>query len=63
MTGLKKENILPAIEVAVSTHDKKERTFKIIKDYDVDNVSQKVLKTIFSYVHYVNRTTWKKNET
>ena len=63
MTGLKKENILPAIEVAVSTHDKKDRTFKIIKDYDVDNVSHKVLKTIFSYVHYVNRTTWKKNET
>lgn len=32
----------------------------IVSDYNVDNVSSKVLKTILSYVDYVNRYSWRK---
>ena len=36
------------------------RTFKLIHDYDTDNVSKKVLRIIMSYTDYVNRTVWYK---
>ena len=32
----------------------------IIKDYDVKNVSDKVVKIIISYIDYVNNVVWKK---
>jgi len=32
----------------------------IVKDYDVDNVSKKVVRIIVSYIGYINRTVWKK---
>ena len=34
---------------------------KIIDDYNVENVSQKVVKIILSYIDYVNRNVWKKD--
>ena len=32
----------------------------IVKDYDVDNFSSKLVKLILSYTHYINREIWKK---
>jgi UDP-N-acetylglucosamine 2-epimerase (non-hydrolysing) len=55
MSGLESENILNSIKVAIDLINKT----KIIKDYDVDFVSQKVLKIILSYFHFVNREVWK----
>ena len=34
---------------------------KTVDDYNVDNVSQKVVKIILSYIDFVNRTVWKKD--
>jgi len=56
MSGLESTNILNSIEIVVDLIKKT----KIIKDYDVDFVSQKVLKIILSYFHFVNREVWKK---
>ena len=36
------------------------RDFKIVKDYDVDNVSKKIVRIIQSYTDYVNRVVWRK---
>ncbi len=57
MSGLESSNILNSIEVVVNLVNKT----NIVEDYDVDYVSQKVLKVILSYFHYVNREVWKKS--
>lgn len=60
MCGLKRDRVIEAIEVVVSHYSRGGRPFSIIPDYDVDNVSKKVLRIILSYTDYVNRTVWKK---
>lgn len=60
MTGLKKDLVMNSIDVVVSHHDYKNRAFKLVKDYDVDNFSKKILRTVLSYTAFVNRVVWKK---
>jgi len=60
MTGLKKDNVIESIGVVVSQSNRKDRAFKLVKDYDVDNFSKKVVRIVFSYIDYINRTVWKK---
>lgn len=59
MSGLEKDRVLESIHVMVN--QSKHFTSKVIKDYDVDNVSIKVTRIILSYIDYVNRTVWKKD--
>ena len=59
MSGLNKDRIIESIEVVTSQH-REDRATKIVSDYDVDNVSMKVLRIILSYVDYINRTVWRK---
>ena len=59
MSGLNKDRIIESIEVVTSQH-REDRIAKIVPDYDVDNVSIKVLRIILSYVDYINRTVWHK---
>ena len=59
MSGLNKDRIIESIEVVTSQH-RENRVMKIVSDYDVDNVSKKVLRIILSYVDYINRTVWRK---
>jgi UDP-N-acetylglucosamine 2-epimerase (non-hydrolysing) len=60
MCGLKKERVLEAIAVVRSHLVEVMRPFHIVHDYDVENVSKKVLRIILSYTDYVNRTVWFK---
>lgn len=60
MSGLEPEGVLRAIEVSVGHYAHGGRPFRLLPDYDVDNVSRKVLKIILSYTDYVNRTVWHK---
>lgn len=59
MSGLEIERVLESIHVMVNQSERHES--KIIKDYDVDNVSVKVTRIILSYIDYVNRNVWKKD--
>lgn len=58
MSGLNKGRVIEAIEVVTKQHDRKKRPMKIVTDYNVDNVSKKVLRIILSYTDYINRTVW-----
>ena len=60
MCGLKAERILQSIDIVTSHHAKGARSFKLIDDYDTENVSKKVLRTIVSYTDYIIRTVWFK---
>jgi UDP-N-acetyl-L-fucosamine synthase len=57
MVGLKKERILQGLEI-LETQEKD--TLRIVGDYSMPNVSDKVLRVILSYVDYINRIVWGK---
>lgn len=61
MTGLGKESILNSIDVVTSHFSEGVDTIHTIQDYEVDNVSKKVLRIILSYTDYINRTVWHKD--
>ncbi len=57
MAGLNSKRILESIELAVQ----QEESFglpRMVEDYNVDQVSWKVSKIIFSYTDFVKRKTW-----
>lgn len=60
MCGLTAPRVLEAIEVVTSQYDPAARRFRMVQDYQPDNVSQKVVRIILSYTEYVNRTVWHK---
>ena len=60
MCGLKSQDIISAMETVMAQHSKTKRQFKVVPDYDVDNVSKKVVRIIMSYTGYINRTVWYK---
>jgi len=62
MTGLKKEYVLKAIKVVTEQSIENAKIFRTVCDYDVDNVSKKVVRIIMSYTNYVNRTVWRKGD-
>ena len=58
MVGLKKERILQGLEI-LETQDRD--TLRLVADYSMPNVSDKVLRIILSYTDYVNRVVWGKD--
>ncbi|MGI6298250.1 MAG: non-hydrolyzing UDP-N-acetylglucosamine 2-epimerase [Saccharofermentanales bacterium] len=57
MVGLKKERIIQGLEVLET---QKKGTLRLVADYSMPNVSDKVLRIILSYTDYVNRVVWGK---
>lgn len=60
MSGLDKQRIKESINTVTQQY-KNGVIPKIVDDYNVDNVSQKVIKIILSYIDYINRTVWRKD--
>lgn len=57
MVGLTKGRILQGLEI-LETQEK--GTLRLVGDYSMPNVSEKVLRIILSYTDYVNRVVWGK---
>jgi UDP-N-acetylglucosamine 2-epimerase len=60
MTGLDPECVLDALKVLETQPIGEQRGLRIVPDYDVPNVSDKVVRIIHSYTNYVNRVVWHK---
>jgi UDP-N-acetylglucosamine 2-epimerase len=60
MSGLHKDRILESMSIVIKQYEDGYIP-KIISDYDTDEVSIKVVRTILSYIDYINRNVWKKD--
>lgn len=60
MSGLHKDRILESMSIVIKQYEDGYIP-KIISDYDADEVSIKVVRTILSYIDYINRNVWKKD--
>ncbi|MBM4331151.1 MAG: UDP-N-acetylglucosamine 2-epimerase (non-hydrolyzing) [Deltaproteobacteria bacterium] len=60
MTGLNWETINQALRILETQKRGTDRTLRIVQDYDVPNVSEKVVRIIMSYTNYVNQTVWRR---
>lgn len=60
MSGLKKKRVLEAVKVVVSQHDRNQRCFPVVEDYQGGFVSKQVVRIVLSYTDYINRTVWHK---
>ncbi len=60
MVGMDWQLVWEGLTVLETQHRGNDRTLRIVGDYDVPNVSEKVLRIILSYTDYVKRTVWRK---
>jgi UDP-N-acetyl-L-fucosamine synthase len=60
MVGLETDRIRQALAILESQSRDKERSLRLVADYSMPNVSDKVVRIIHSYTDYVNRVIWKK---
>ena len=58
MTGLEPERVLQGLEILKTQPRGKDRTLRLVEDYNVPNVSDKVLRIIIGYTDYVRRYVW-----
>lgn len=59
MCGLEAPRVVEAVEVTTNQHATGRRP-RIVADYDVNNVSRKIVRIIISYTEFVNRRVWMK---
>jgi UDP-N-acetyl-L-fucosamine synthase len=60
MVGLSHDRILQGLSILESQPRGEDRMIRLVSDYSMPNVSEKVVRIIHSYVDYVNRVVWKK---
>lgn len=61
MSGLKADGVINSIEIVTEQWCDNKVAMRLVGDYDVDNVSKKVVRIIVSYIDYINRTVWMKS--
>lgn len=57
MVGLKRERIMQGLEILET---QKSDSLRLVSDYAMPNVSEKILRIIVSYTDYINRVVWRK---
>ncbi len=62
MCGLRRSAVIEAIKTVTAQWGESAQPFRTVADYDVPNVSKKVVRIVMSYVDYINRTVWRKPE-
>lgn len=60
MTGLDTERVLDALTAVQDQPTGARRGLRIVADYNIPNVSEKVVRIIQSYAGYIDRVVWRK---
>ncbi len=60
MVGLEVKRVRQGIAILANQLRGSDRTLRLVSDYSMPNVSDKVVRIIHSYTDYVNRVVWKK---
>ena len=60
MVGLDVERVMQGIEILGSQPIGEDRLLRLVSDYSMPNVSDKVVRIIHSYTDYINRLVWRK---
>ena len=60
MTGVNSERIIQAMNILSEQKRDDKRTLNIVQDYNVNNVSEKILRIIISYTDYIKKNIWKE---
>jgi UDP-N-acetylglucosamine 2-epimerase (non-hydrolysing) len=60
MTGFNWERIQQALDILCSQPRGSTRVLRLVEDYDVPNVSEKVVRIIVSYTDYVRQVVWRE---
>ena len=60
MTGLESDRVMQALKILEEQKREKNSTDIHVLDYSIPNVSEKIVRIIYSYIDYVNRVVWKK---
>ncbi len=60
MVGLEVERVRQGLAILATQPRGADRSLRLVADYSIPNVSDKVVRIIHSYTDYVNRVVWKK---
>lgn len=60
MTGMDLERVLQGLAILENQLSGSDRSLRLVADYSMPNVADKVVRIIHSYTDYVNRVVWKK---
>lgn len=60
MVGLEVERVRQGLAILATQPRGADRSLRLVADYSIPNVSEKVVRIIHSYTDYVNRVVWKK---
>lgn len=59
MVGLNPERIIQGLNLLKNQLTGQERNFNVVNDYNINNVSGKVIRIILSYLDYIKNNVWK----
>lgn len=60
MCGYKKDRVLNAVKVVTEQNSNSQFKPNKVKDYEVNNLSNKVVRIILSYTEYINEKVWRR---
>lgn len=60
MVGLETDRAMQALQVLTTQKRGDERSLRLVADYSMPNVAEKVVRIIHSYTDYVGRVVWKR---